>query len=67
MLILALPFPNWKNGTVEGFEVAENCDFGGNDLYSLNVTSADECQNACRNELRCDHFAFSYYTGNNKI
>ena len=58
-----MTFPAWKNGVVGGFQVAEDCDFFGNDLYNVTGTSPDDCQTECRSSTLCNHFAFNTYSG----
>ncbi|KAJ2993573.1 hypothetical protein HDV02_002234 [Globomyces sp. JEL0801] len=40
------------------FQYRSGCDFGGNDLQSVDVPSASDCANQCSNTLECSHFSF---------
>ena len=54
----------WRTSETDvGIELADMCDFGGNDLYSKAATSGEECAQYCKNEDRCNHFTYSTVYG----
>ena len=57
----------WRDGPIGDIKLADNCDFGGNDLYNKSATSGDECAQLCRDEKRCTHFTYSTFYGKTQI
>jgi hypothetical protein len=57
----------WRDGPISDIKLADNCDFGGNDLYNKSATSGDECAQLCRDEKRCTHFTYSTFYGKTQI
>jgi hypothetical protein len=55
---------DWKYLGKGNVQLADRCDFSGNDLYQKESSGGEECGQFCIEEARCTHFTYSISYGN---